>query len=229
MPSSVLHDKIPHSILFPNQPLFCLPPHVFVCVCFVHILTLDQDKLSAKATKYVFLGNSQLQLGYRCYSLDTHRYFVSVDVTFFENTSVFPITHPLSSNVISLPLLNPVPDTSSVPPATPPRSLQVYTRHPRTDTKPPPNSSPMAPSSMTPVLSSPADLPIVVRKGTRSSRNPHPIYNFLTYHRLSSPYFAFISTLSSVFLPKTMHEALSHTGWKQAMIEEMTALHFTGT
>ena len=29
MPSSILRDKIPHSILFPNQPLFCLSPRVF--------------------------------------------------------------------------------------------------------------------------------------------------------------------------------------------------------
>ena len=48
MSSSVLHDQIPHSILFPNQPLFCLPSCVFGCVCFVHILTPGQDKLSAK-------------------------------------------------------------------------------------------------------------------------------------------------------------------------------------
>ena len=53
---------------------------------------------------------------------------------------------------------------------------------------PPVDSSPMAPSSPTPVLSSPANLFIVVRKGTHSSRNLHLIYNFLTYHRLSSPY-----------------------------------------
>ena len=39
MPSSVSNDKIPHSILFPNQPLFGLPTRVFGCVCFVHILT----------------------------------------------------------------------------------------------------------------------------------------------------------------------------------------------
>ena len=26
-----------------------------------------------------------------------------------------------------------------------------------------------------------------------------------------------------------MHEALSHPGWKQAMVEEMVALHSTGT
>ena len=58
MPSFVLLDKIPHSILFPNQPLFYLPLCVFGCVCFVHILTPRQDKLSAKAMKCVFLGYS---------------------------------------------------------------------------------------------------------------------------------------------------------------------------
>ena len=36
MSSSVLHDQIPHSIIFPNQPLFCLPPRVFSSVCFVN-------------------------------------------------------------------------------------------------------------------------------------------------------------------------------------------------
>ena len=58
MPSSILGDQVPHSLLFPNQPLFCLPPHVFECTCFVHVLTLGQDKLSAKATKCIFLGYS---------------------------------------------------------------------------------------------------------------------------------------------------------------------------
>ena len=64
MPSSVLHDQIPHSILFSNQPLYFLPPRVFDCTCFVHILTPGQDKLSAKATKCIFLGYSRLQKGY---------------------------------------------------------------------------------------------------------------------------------------------------------------------
>ena len=147
MSSSVLHDEIPHSILFPNQPIFCLPSHVFGCVCYVHNLTLGQDKLLAKATKCVFLGYSRLQRGYRYYSSDTHQYFVSADVIFFENSSMFLITHPPSSDVIFLPLLYPIPDTSHVPPATPPRPLQVYTRRPSTDTGPPTNSSPMAPSN----------------------------------------------------------------------------------
>ena len=61
MPSSMLHDQIPHSLLFLDQSLYFLPPRVFVCTCFVHILTPGQDKLSTKATKCIFLGYSRLQ------------------------------------------------------------------------------------------------------------------------------------------------------------------------
>ena len=61
IPSSVLHDQIPHSLLFPDQPFYFFPPHVFGCTCFVHILTPGQDKLSAKAMKCLFLGYSRLQ------------------------------------------------------------------------------------------------------------------------------------------------------------------------
>ena len=114
MPSSILHDQIPHSILFPNQPLFYLPPCVFGCICFIHILTLGQDQLSSKAMKCVFLGYSRLQRGYRCYSPNMHQYSISIDVTFFENSSMFPTTPPPSSYVISILLLYSVLDTSSV-------------------------------------------------------------------------------------------------------------------
>ena len=83
MPSSILGDQVPHSLHFPNQPLFCLPPRVFGCTFFVHILTPNQDKLYAKATKCIFLGYSHLQRRYCCYSPDTHQYFVSAEVAFF--------------------------------------------------------------------------------------------------------------------------------------------------
>ena len=115
MPSSVLHDQIPCSTIFPNQPLFCLPC-VFGCVCFVHILTPGQDKLFAKATKCVFLGFSQLQRGYRCYSIDTNQYFISADVTFFEDSSFFSAierSHVL--DVLHVPLILPSPNFPSPP------------------------------------------------------------------------------------------------------------------
>ena len=111
MPSSVLHDQIPHSILLPTQPLCYIPPRVFGCICFVHILTPGQDKLSAKATKCVFLGYSRLQRDYRSYSLDTNRYFISTDVTFFEDSSSFSsAVRPSALDVLSIPLILPSPD-----------------------------------------------------------------------------------------------------------------------
>ena len=138
---------------------------------------------------------------------------LSLSMSHFLRTLLCSLSPTLSVLMSYLYLLFiPVPDTSSVLPTTPPRSLQVYTRCTRTDIESLIDSSLMASSSTTSVLPSPANLPISVCKGTRSSRNPHPIYNFMSYHRLSSPYSAFISTFSSVSLPKTVHEALSHSG-----------------
>ena len=186
MPSSILHDQIPHSIIFPNQPLVCLPPRVFGCVYFVHIFTLGQEKLSAKATKCVFLGYSRLQRGYRCYSTDTNRFFISADVTFLEGSSFFSFEeHPHVSDVLHVPLVLPPPDFSSPSTDVVTRPLQVYTRRPRPPTRPLVDSSSMPPSSPTLVLQPPDDLPIAIRKRTRSTCNPHPVYNFLSYHRLS--------------------------------------------
>ena len=125
MPSSILHNQIPHSLLFSNQPLYFLSPRVFGCTCFVHILTPGQDKLSAKAMKCLFLGYSRLQKGYRCYSLETHRYFISADVTFFEDSPFFSTTSEslLVSEVLPIPIVSP-------PDAMPPRPLHVYHRRP---------------------------------------------------------------------------------------------------
>ena len=181
MPSSVLHDHIPHSLLFPDQPLYFLPPRVFSCTCFVHILTPGQDKLSAKATKCIFLGYSRLQKGYCCYSPQTHQYFLFVDVTFFKDLPFFfsseslPVTEVLPLPIISPPIFD---DVSS-------RPLQVYHRHHRAvvpfpSAEAPADSLPIPSSSPTPALPLVDNLPITLRKGNRSTRNPHLIYNFLS-------------------------------------------------
>ena len=124
MPSSVLYDQIPHSLLFPDQPFYFLPPRVFGCTFFVHILTPGQDELFAKATKSIFLGYSQLQKGYRCCSPQTHRYLLSADVTFFEDSPFFSSSESLPViEVLPLPIISP-PIFDDVPS----RPLQVYHR-----------------------------------------------------------------------------------------------------
>ena len=229
MPSFALHDHIPLFILLPTQPLFYRLPRVFGCVCFVHSLTHGQDKLFAKATKCVFLGYSRLQRGYRCYSPDTNRYFISIDDTFFEDSSFSFAVCPSAPDVLSIPLILPSPDFPSPPLDIMTRPLQVYTRHPRPPIGPRVDSSLMMQSSPAPVSQPYDDLPISIRKGTRSTSNPHIIYNFLSFHCLSLPYLAFVSTVSSVSTPKSTSEALSHLGWKQAMVKEMDALYSNDT
>ena len=222
MSSFVLHDHIPYLVLLPNQPLFRFPPHVFGCVCFVHILTPGQDKLSTKARKCVFLGYSRIHRGYRCYSPDINCYFISSDVTFFENSSFFSSTaHLPVSDVLSILLVLPSPDFPSPPTDVVTRPLHVYTHHPRPPTGPLVESSSMPPSSPTPVPQLSDDLPIAIRKGTRCTSNPHLVYNFLIFHRLSLPYFVFVSTLFYVFTLNSTIEALSHPSWRQAMTKEM--------
>ncbi|RVW89896.1 Retrovirus-related Pol polyprotein from transposon TNT 1-94 [Vitis vinifera] len=160
----LLHSHIPHSLLFPDQPLYFLPPRVFGCTCFVHILTPGQDKLSAKAMKCLFLGYSRLQKGYRCYSLETHRYFISADVTFFEDSPFFSTTSeslPVSE-VLPIPIVSP-------PDAMPPRPLQVYHRRPRVVAplpfpEAPADSLPIPSASPAPALPSPMTYPLLFGK-----------------------------------------------------------------
>ena len=127
-----------------------------------------------------------------------------------------------------LPYLSPLSNALS-------RPLQAYYhRHhvvaPTLFSAKAPNDSPSVPPIYpTPTLSFTDHLPIAPQKGNRSTCNRHPIYNFLSYHRLSSSYSVVVSTLSSVSFPKSTSETLSHPGWRQAMVDEMVALHSNGT
>ena len=87
----------------------------------------------------------------------------------------------------------------------------------------------MPQSSLALVLQPSEDLPIAIWKGIRFTSNPHLVYHFLSFHRLSLPYFAFVSTLSFVSSPKSTSDALSHSGWKQVIAEKMDALYSNGT
>ena len=60
MPSSVLGNQVPYSILYPKEPLYIVPLRVLGCTCYVHDLTPGKDKFSAKSLKCLFLGYSSL-------------------------------------------------------------------------------------------------------------------------------------------------------------------------
>ncbi|KAK2377577.1 putative mitochondrial protein [Trifolium repens] len=247
MPSSVLDGNIPHSILFPHSPLHSVPPRVFGSTCFVHNLSPGLDKLSARSLKCVFLGYHRSQKGYRCYSPTLRRYLVSADVTFFESVPYFEPNNltpePLQDTTpepIQEVTIVPLEPCQSVPPDTPPvdpptsKPLQTYQRRPKPSAPTPVpeiiEDSPPTPSpSPDPVPQPEPNLPDVIRKGTRSTRNPSPHYIDFCYSRLSPLHYTCLSSLSSVSIPKSPGEALSHPEWRQAMIDEMCALQSSGT
>ncbi|KAL4281404.1 hypothetical protein GQ457_03G010010 [Hibiscus cannabinus] len=68
------------------------------------------------------------------------------------------------------------------------------------------------------------DFPIAIRKGKRSCtiKNPHNL--LLSYKNLSNKHRAFITSLHTIPIPKTLSEALENENWKAAMKIEMEAL-----
>ena len=117
--------------IFPHDPLFHVSPKVFGCTCFVHDLSPGLDKLSVRSIKCVFLGYSRLQKGYKCYSPTTKRYYMSADVTFFEDTPFFSpsMNHSPSLQEV-LPIPSPCPlgnsnQNVSVVPSSPLNSPEV--------------------------------------------------------------------------------------------------------
>ncbi|CAH9120172.1 unnamed protein product [Cuscuta epithymum] len=185
MPSSVLNNEIPYSILFPARDLFPLPPHVFGCVCFVHDTTPGLAKMAARSIKCIFLGYSRLQKGYRCYSPLLKKHFISADVTFIESSFYYPLSSVNTPSCLDFtsylrpihqePPINPPSDEHPNCPPMSDRPLQVYHRRPRPPPIEPimatpvdsPMTDPASPPSPTPALDTTQDnLPIALRKGS---------------------------------------------------------------
>jgi len=184
MPSSVLNNKIPHSILFPHEPLHPLPLKVFGSTCFVHNFSPELDKLSPRSHKCVFLGFMRSQKGYKCFFPSLNRYFVCVDVTFNESSFYYKSSSPSiesPSNTVdfpspvNIPMICDLPGVSCTPSVSVRPPLQVYSRRPRPPE--PTSDSPQVPTTVSPpapTTESPfpqSYLPIAIRKGIRSTHN----------------------------------------------------------
>lgn len=67
---------------------------------------------------------------------------------------------------------------------------------------------------------------ITTQNGNLSTRNPHSSNTRLSYYRLSPTYSIYVTLILS---PKTTGETLSHPGWQQAIVKEMSVLCSSGT
>ena len=224
IPSSVLNSDIPYTILFPSKSLFPIESRVFGSICFVRDVRPQVTKLDLKFLKCIFLGYSRHKKGYRCFSPTLNRYLVSADVDstpFFSTSSmsegqgedddflVYTIQQA-STPPQSVPAdISPSVHPSQVAPKAP-TIIQVYSRRSSSlDSTPLPSSVSEDPAPST-ASESDLDLPIALRKGKRTCT--YPISSFVCYDHLSSSTRCFVTSLDSIFVPKTIVKALSHPG-----------------
>lgn len=71
------------------------------------------------------------------------------------------------------------------------------------------------------------DLPTALQKG--KCQCTYPISSYVTYDHLSSGSCSFVASIDSVGILRSVHQALSHPGWRDAMLQEMNALTEKGT
>ncbi|RVW66820.1 Retrovirus-related Pol polyprotein from transposon RE1 [Vitis vinifera] len=154
-------------------------------------LVHTDDKLSAKAMKCLFLGYSRLRRVIVVISLETHRYFISADVTFFEDSPFFSTT----SESLPVSEVLPIPIVS------------------------PPDAMPLDHFRFIIVALVSLLLSLFLR---------HLLTHFLSL-RLHLPRLCLLLMTYPLLFGKSTHEALSHPGWRQAMVDEMAALHSNGT
>lgn len=150
-------------------------------------------------------------------------------LTFFEGEAYFTFCsaeHLCISEVLLVPslgdpvIVDPSTSPSTTPSSsTPPPPLSTYHRYPRSLFGPDEESLPTCCGHVYTKFFN------CHRKRYLFYCNPQPIYTCLSYHHLSLAHSAFVSSLSSVFIPKTTIGTLSH----QAMIKEVSALHSRGT
>ncbi|KAK8938674.1 hypothetical protein KSP39_PZI011284 [Platanthera zijinensis] len=224
LPSRALSFDTPLSRLAQNHVVHTshLPPRIFGSVCFVHVHTPHRDKLDARSLRCVFVGYSPTTKGYRwgdLYDDETIESPLPIVVT----SSPIVVTSSPSSAAAPIDSSLPIVSTSAPP------ILYTYSRRPKTDEQGQSvDVSPVPVTASSPDSEDDLHIPLAQLFGKQGSTK-YPIANYISYSHLSPAHKAFISSLSSIMIPKTWQEAIQVPEWKQAMEEELRALHKNNT
>ena len=190
---------------------------VFGCVCFVLLHDHERNKLQPHSRLCYFLRYGIGKKGYTCYDPISKRLRVSRHVVFWEHKMFYQLPHVHVSLIPSIdPLLDLLPEESPTSRSESPPSI----------TNVPSHASDELPAS---IIDVPTDTaPTVDPTGPSDShalRHSHRVTTLPSHLRDFHCFFALVSLQE----PQTFHEASSNPLWKQAMKEELDALHKTGT
>lgn len=141
MPLSCLHYSTPYEKLY-NKPASVDHLKVFGCPAYASTIKANRSKFDARVVPCVFLGYPIGQKAYKLLNLETHKVFISRDVTFHEkhlpyhlSASSQPHCTPLflpASTILDTSISIAIPDVfhSFIDPVTPASSPTTSTCSP---------------------------------------------------------------------------------------------------
>jgi len=266
MTATYLINKLPHRVLegvtpiqlmttfYPSIPsLTSLQNRVFDCLAFVHVHSPYQGKLDPRAIKCVFIGYAPNKKGYKCYHPQSHKVYVSKDVTFHETESFFPrsqlqgvsIQEAENLELPHFPLLHDFflreDDKDHAPTSLPEKNNEdkyfgkQYQRRQQelvlveqqlqlSELEVRSHICETLEDTLNTAFEPNLnDLPISLRKEKRSCVK-YPISQFVSTEKLSMQHHSFFSAIDSFKIPTLVQEALKDENWIRAMNEEMSAL-----
>ena len=227
LPSRVLGFKSPYEVL-KGRKIDLTHLKVFGCVCFVHIQTLNRDKLDARATKCVFMGYSTTQKGYKCFNPVTKKCTVSRDVKFEEDypyftsqgedlVDMFPLPQNFNYPMLENRSVIVSPDCEEV------QTDQITASESEdefySDHSPPSTESQVIKRNPPRIRKPPVRLQDYVTYASR-----HPINECISFSKVSTSHATFLSEIDKQYEPRSFQEALLLPQWNQAMKEELCAL-----
>ena len=230
----LLNNLSPYQVLYESLPDIN-DFKVFGSLCYASTLQAHRSKLDSRARICVFLGYNLGFKGFVLYDLNSREIFISKHVTFHDH--ILPYTN---SNVTHWEYF-------------PSKSSSVS--HNESDSLPDihPSTFDDTPSTTTPPLASPLELPPIIRSSrirhppshlkdfvchvsNQSSSPPsstdflsYPITDSLSYNKLSNQHLHSVFSLQTHTEPKSYVEASKFDCWKKTMETELTALIQTGT
>nr|GEV58548.1 hypothetical protein [Tanacetum cinerariifolium] len=232
MPFAVLGGNYPYSVLFPTKPLFPIDPKIFGNTpTFIRGIdpqlhrylvsrdvTFHKELLYFPVTTYrhqeenddllVYVSPTPVETTKQSAELDGPPLKVYARRPRIRSDLVREPSTQLKDAPIDAPNDEPN-DVSNDVPISAPRKACVKSDAP-SDAPPPPSPTPKL------------DLPIALRKGKCTCR--YLVSAFVSYDGLSTSSHTFVANLDLILVPKTVGEALAHSGWRATMIEEMNAL-----
>lgn len=228
-------NRTPSSVIggiSPFERLYKIPPNyselrVFGSTCFVLLPKVERDKLSKRATICVLLGYGIGKKGYRCYDPIAQKLRVLRNVTFWEHIPLYmlPRFRDSSNSSESFAFLDPFLDSSVKsldPMVSSPECPPIVSEY-HEPSQPTEEAFPIKDDVPCPNIEASSNDPSpLIQELRRSTREHIPSQRYHDFH-------CFLSTILSVYEPRSYHEASSNPHWQAAMKEELAALEQTHT